>query len=126
MMTAMRSCAARTTPGEQRLADRFAPEPAGLSRWLRPALPVPLVLLAGCAAPPRRPLGGYKITGRVTAQGLVQADGTVASFSLLELPHELLSQAVPQALARWKISPADGEAADQLRLRQPFEFRVAP
>ena len=64
--------------------------------------------------PPRYPVTARRqdVSGRVVAHAHVDAEGKVTRVSIRKSPHELLSEAVEEALVQWKFQPSmkDGKA----------------
>jgi TonB family protein len=67
------------------------------------------------------------IRGDVTAELLVEPDGSVSQVRILQSPDELLSNAVIDAMKQWTFSPLIvGGEGQRFRVRQTYAFDIQP
>ncbi|MFL5559991.1 MAG: energy transducer TonB [Gemmatimonadaceae bacterium] len=82
--------------------------------------------MRGVAYPPE--LRAQGVEGMVLVQFVVGTDGKpdMATFKVLQSPHQLFSQAVHDAVAKMRFKPGeiDGHAVRQV-VHQPFTFALA-
>jgi TonB family protein len=86
----------------------------------------PRLINSVAPAMPRQAIA-QNIQGDVTAELVVESNGTVSSIKILRSPDTLLSQAVIEAMKQWTFSPliVNG-AAKQFKATQTYTFRIEP